>query len=61
MKRQIKKLTYEELEKKYGQRHISGAVHFSDNSFVTFQNSSVNQIISYIKNNEKEFLYFTTF
>ena len=32
----MKKLTYAELEKKMGLRHITGAIHFADGDFVTF-------------------------
>lgn len=56
----MKKLTYEELEKKMGSRHITGAIHFTDGYFVTFFNSSISQIISYIKTSTKEFKYFVT-
>lgn len=56
----MKKLTYVELQKKMGSRHITGAIHFSDGDFVTFFNSSISQIISYIKTSTKEFEYFVT-
>ena len=56
----MKKLTYAELEKKMGLRHITGAIHFTDGDFVTFFNSSISQIISYIKISTKEFKYFVT-
>ena len=56
----MKKLNYAELEKKLGLRHITGAIHFTDGDSVTFFNSSISQIISYIKTSTKEFKYFVT-
>ena len=56
----MKKLTYVELQKKMSSRHITGAIHFSDGDFVTFFNSSISQIISYIKTSTKECEYFVT-
>ena len=57
----LKKLTFERLEKKSGDRHVSGGLHFTDGFMVSFQNASVNQILSYIKTSGKEFAYFATF
>ncbi len=54
----MKKLNYNQLLNKSGQRHVTGAVHFVDGDFVTFFNSSVSQILSYIKTCGKEFSYF---
>lgn len=54
----MKKLNYNQLLDKNGQRHVTGAVHFVDGDFATFFNSSVSQILSYIKTCGKEFLYF---
>lgn len=59
--KKLKKLTLEDLSKKNGTRHTSGAIHFSDGSMVTFQNVSVSQILSYIRTCGKEFSYFATF
>lgn len=56
----MKKLTYAQLEKKMGLRHVTGAIHFTDGDFVTIFNSSISQIISYIKTSKKEFKYFVT-
>lgn len=59
--RTLKKLTLEQLEKKAGERHISGGLHFANGSMVSMQNVSVSQVISYIKSCGREFLYFATF
>lgn len=54
----MKKLNYNQLLNKNGKRHVTGAVHFTDGDFVTFFNSSVSQILSYINTCGKKFLYF---
>ena len=54
----MKRLNYNQLLNKNGQRHVTGAVHFVDGDFVTFFNSSVSQILSYIETCGKEFSYF---
>ena len=54
------KLTYEQLEKRNGQRHITGAIHFADGDFATVFNSSISQILSYIQTSGKQFAYFVT-
>lgn len=54
------RLTYEQLEKRNGQHHITGAIHFNDGYFVTIFNSSISQILSYIQMSGKQFKYFVT-
>lgn len=56
----MKTLTFEQILAKNGQRHITGAVHFTDGDFVTFFNSSISQILSYIRTSGKDFAYFVT-
>lgn len=56
----MKRFTFEQILAKNGQRHITGAVHFKDGYFATFFNSSISQILSYIRTSGKEFAYFVT-
>ena len=56
----MKTLTFEQILAKNGQRYITGAVHFTDGYFATFFNSSISQILSYIRTSGKEFSYFVT-
>jgi len=56
----MKTLDYNQLLEKNGQRHVTGAVHFTDGDFVTSFNSSISQILSYIRMSGKQFAYFVT-
>ena len=56
----MKTLTFEQILAKNGQRYITGAVHFTDGYFATFFNSSISQILSYIRTSGKDFAYFVT-